>query len=1118
MTYTAGSTNSGTFTIPTATIPMAGSTTLTITGIKSGSACSPIGASFAASYVPVTNVTADQVAIAVVATPSGGSVATVNYCSGAGSASVSVTGVTNATDYVWSLPSGLTGTSTASSITVSGSTPGTYTVSVTPRDVASGITCSGSQVTGTVKIVASPSGGSISAVNYCSSTGSASISVTGVSNVTDYVWSLPSGLTGTSTTSSISVTGSTAGAYTVSVTPRDVASGITCSGSQVTGTVTVVASPSGGSIAAVDYCSSTGSASISVTGVSNATDYVWALPSGLTGTSTTSSITVSGSTAGSYTVSVTPRDVASGITCSGSQVTGTVTIVASPSGGSISAVDFCSSTGSASVSVTGVSNATDYVWSLPSGLTGTSTTSSITVSGSTPGSYTVSVTPRDVASGITCSGSQVTGTVTVLAPATAVANASGNATVPYTTPYTLSGSATNYTSYSWSASSGTGTLSNTGTLAPTYTPSAGQTGTVTVTLTVNANSPCASPVTSTMVLTITAPAAANIWIGTTTAWATGSNWSFGTPPSSCSDSALIPSTPTGGSWPVISASVQVGNLEMQNGAQLTINSAQTLSVCGIWKGGATSNASVLGTGIVMLNGTGAQTLINRTSFINLTINKASGLTTASGSVDVKNALVLQQGNFTNTGAVTLKSDASGTGYLDNFTYPTTTGTYTGNLTVERYLSGSVGYRDLSSPVSSTVADWGADFPVVGPNGVYCWYAYNPYPTLQYYKESDNSVTSNFYGGFISYTTNTLPLVAMQGYAAQINTLPMTVNTTGTPNRGSQSINITRTTSSTTSADGWNMIGNPYPSPVRWSAIKNANPTATDGSIYRFYASGQYSGNWATHNGVAGTNGATDLIASSQAFFVSASQNATVKLNDTVRSAGNPPFFKMNSALPDEIRINLSNSVSADEIVAYTDPNATYGYDPGYDATKFTGLNIVHLGFDMPAKELAINVLDSVTEQTELPLRMVVTDTGTYALTATELNLTDLVAYFKDAQTNSLIDLSATAPTLYLNGGQDYSGRYSIVFRHKLATSIGAVDDPNIKIYASGNRVYIERSSSSAAVIDITNELGQRIINTETDQQKTQILLPGHEELWYAFVRVTEGSKVSAKKLLIRNGQ
>jgi hypothetical protein len=352
--------------------------------------------------------------VTIVVTPSGGSIAAVNYCSSTGSASVSVTGVSNATDYVWSLPAGLTGSSTTSGITVSGTTPGTYTVSVTPRDVASGITCSGAQVTGTVTIVATPSGGSIADVNYCESTGSASVSVTGVSNATDYVWSLPAGLTGSSTTSSITVSGTTPGTYTVSVTPRDVASGITCSGTQVTGTVTIVATPSGGSIADVNYCESAGSASVSVTGVSNATDYVWSLPAGLTGSSTTSSITVSGTTPGTYTVSVTPRDVASGITCSGAQVTGTVTIVATPSGGSIAAVNYCSSTGSASVSVTGVSNATDYVWSLPAGLTGSSTTSSITVSGTTPGTYTVSVTPRDVASGITCSGAQVTGTVTIL--------------------------------------------------------------------------------------------------------------------------------------------------------------------------------------------------------------------------------------------------------------------------------------------------------------------------------------------------------------------------------------------------------------------------------------------------------------------------------------------------------------------------------------------------------------------------------------------------------------------------------------------------------------------------------------------------------------------------------
>jgi hypothetical protein len=85
------------------------------------------------------------------------------------------------------------------------------------------------------------------------------------------------------------------------------------------------------------------------------------------------------------------------------------------------------------------------------------------------------------------------------------------------------------------------------------------------------------------------------------------------------------------------------------------------------------------------------------------------------------------------------------------------------------------------------------------------------------------------------------------------------------------------------------------------------------------------------------------------------------------------------------------------------PNGTSGYDPGYDAIKFAGGNIIRLGFDVSARELAINVLDSVTEQTELPLRIVVTDTGTYAFTATVLNLTDLSAYFKDAQTNRLTE-------------------------------------------------------------------------------------------------------------------
>jgi hypothetical protein len=366
--------------------------------------------------------TSNTVTVTLVATASGGSISTVNYCSGAGSATVSIAGASNATQYAWSLPSGLTGSSSSSSITVSGSTAGSYTVTATPQDAAAGVTCSGSAVTGTVNIIKTPSGGSISTVSYCSTTGSATISVAGVSNATQYAWSLPTGLSGSSTASTITVSSTTAGSYTVTVTPQDVSSGITCNGSAVTGTVNVVATPSGGSIATVTYCSGSGSATVSVSGVSNATQYAWSLPTGLTGSSTTSSITVSGTSPGSYTVTVTPQDVSSGITCSETAITGTVTIVTTPSGGSIAGISYCSSVGMGTISAGTVSSATQYVWSVPSGLslsssstvlTTTTLSSSTTVYGSTANTYTVTVTPQDVASGITCSETSYTGTVIV---------------------------------------------------------------------------------------------------------------------------------------------------------------------------------------------------------------------------------------------------------------------------------------------------------------------------------------------------------------------------------------------------------------------------------------------------------------------------------------------------------------------------------------------------------------------------------------------------------------------------------------------------------------------------------------------------------------------------------
>lgn len=59
----------------------------------------------------------------------------------------------------------------------------------------------------------------------------------------------------------------------------------------------------------------------------------------------------------------------------------------------------------------------------------------------------------------------------------------------------------------------------------------------------------------------------NTWLGNTTNWGTGSNWSRGASPVD-TDWVIIPSSPSGGNMPVMTANGAVRNLEIQAGAML----------------------------------------------------------------------------------------------------------------------------------------------------------------------------------------------------------------------------------------------------------------------------------------------------------------------------------------------------------------------------------------------------------------------------------------------------------------------------------------------------------------------------------------------------------------------
>ena len=610
------------------------------------------------------------------------------------------------------------------------------------------------------------------------------------------------------------------------------------------------------------------------------------------------------------------------------------------------------------------------------------------------------------------------------------------------------------------------------------------------------------------------------WTGSTSNdWTVSTNWiptSGAGGPNSCSETVIIPSSPIGGQFPQLNQAKTIGYVTTGNGATLNLGSSGVLNICNHWTGASGSAATVSGAGKVELNGTAAQTISGNVNFENLSINKNSGLTTITGNVGIVTSLVLTKGNLTNSGTVTLKSDSSTTAYLDNFTSGTA-GSYSGNLTVERYVSNAAdGYRDISSPVNTKVSDLNDDFAVFGPNGVHCWYAYNPYPNVQYYNESNNAVTNNYYGGFWSYTGLNNTLTAMKGIAIRTyEGAPFTLDFTGAPYNGSKSIPISFTNTGNVAADGWNLVGNCYPSPILWNKVKLANPSELGATYYVFQTTGEYAGSWGSSNGSTTVNGATNEIASSQGFWVLASGNSNLDMNNGVRTASaSTQFFKTNEVQPDEIRLSLSRDNYRDEIVTYSDPNATADYDFDYDGLKMTGGTSAYISFTRGGKEYAINVVNEITETSELPLTLWAQESGLYTISATELNLNGLSAYLKDSEAHTVTELTHNI-TVPLTGGQICANRYSVVFKQAAATGINTVAENNIRIYSYNNTIVVERPSNSTATINVNNVLGQQIMTVNTNSERTELPLTAGEP-WYAFVKVTEGNKVSIAKVLIKN--
>lgn len=278
----------------------------------------------------------------------------------------SVPAVNNADSYTWTLPVSWTGNSSTESINATVGVSGLI-------EVTANNSCGSSPAQSfSADVYTEP--GTPALINGSDTVCAGSNNTYSIAlepGATYYVWTLPSGWSGISTTESILATAGANGG-TVSV-----ASANTCGVSiPQSVTVSVNAAPATPSNITGDTALCDGSTTTySIASINGATSYVWTLPASWGGTSNTESISA---TAGTLGGTIT---VAAANSCGTSQQQ-TLSVVANlvpANPGTISGPSAVCEGSTNTYNIATVNGATSYIWTLPNGWNGSSNTNSIAI-------------------------------------------------------------------------------------------------------------------------------------------------------------------------------------------------------------------------------------------------------------------------------------------------------------------------------------------------------------------------------------------------------------------------------------------------------------------------------------------------------------------------------------------------------------------------------------------------------------------------------------------------------------------------------------------------------------------------------------------------------------------
>ena len=322
------------------------------------------------------------------------------------------------------------------------------------------------------------------------------------------------------------------------------------------------------------------------------------------------------------------------------------------------------------------------------------------------------------------------------------------------------------------------------------------------------------------------------------------------------------------------------------------------------------------------------------SFKNITLNNDFGLDIVQGAVSINHLLTLNSGVLRTNDKLIFASTPTTSGHLAAVGIASDV---VGKVTYQFYKDNMVrGWRYWSIPLSgATVLDMQGEISVTGSfdnpsegegiksssNSMYEFDAANQ--SYENYPKTGNSSSAFFTLG--------------KGYAIYVRDEPglsSICEISGTAHIGDFTQLLTYTNSADFEYNGWNLVGNPYLSPISWSDISESRKVNISNAIY---LNDNTSGDQLKRsyvNGIGVPIGTNHIIAPSQAFWVQATApGAYLKFKEEDKVKEDFKLYRIKE-LDGLVRfIVKSNKGEEDEFVVRYNENSSEKFDLSYDALQ-----------------------------------------------------------------------------------------------------------------------------------------------------------------------------------------